>query len=293
MKNYINKEIEIFNLINNSTGFYIRLVDKEYADNFINKGEIYLNSLCRFNEIERNEGNKTIGDIEEGTITTNNQNLIRDNIVIALKKGNNSKYNILNLKDFDSENNLINFSANANILCLTKISVYDLMNKKNRQNFFNELKKEFNNDKNHYKKLFWITDIHEFIKRIKRAAKKISNCKVFASDVIYTNNKWKMFSYMIKNNVNSNLALTFIKSSKFKNQREFRVALPSNKPLSEDSKSFVNFGNIDNTLKKFKNRPVSFNIGKLTDIVDQFESIDDFESFVNSHIKISKKADTL
>ncbi|TPR21468.1 hypothetical protein DY102_07190 [Apilactobacillus timberlakei] len=246
---------------------FIKFVDEKYYQNFINKGELFFGNLSLYRNIEENNGNRGIGDRDEGNLNFTKGEL--KNYGIVLQVGDQ----YITYKDIHANKNDLatTISPQAAIFCCTILSAkHNLINSKRRNRFINNIKDSLLSDNNYNKKVVLIPDFNGFINKFNVAAKKYK-MKTMSGPVIYDNNHYEASSRLVNKlqakgkNLDLTHSLIYVKREEFKHQQEFRMTIDT-----PDNNSFKLY------------------LGPLKNDTITFDSIEECLNSINIETKIEK-----
>ncbi|MBW1606094.1 hypothetical protein [Lactobacillus sp. Sy-1] len=263
-------------MVSNKSNWLLKLVDEKHYNDFIEKGEIFFGDVKRYQDIEREELNKGIGDKNDSHVSFSKQDLLDINISLAVKYGDKD-ITLLNddIAELDGES--LGYTPNASIFCSIKILLSDLLEKKkfksdiNQSNLF---------DDNYRKKVVLITDKNELLRRIEKSAYEKGDLDY--NDVTYKKDlqnylRPKLIKSFADNKLLSkfNKEVVFSKDLYFSNQRETRFAI-----FRKNVKNKVIFNVVDDNMVDVSTNQnyedIKIYVGNISDITVTFDSIDSF-----------------
>lgn len=216
-----------FPILSRRTFLFVKFESFKYVDSFVHSGVIHFGSTRYYRNVERKKGNVGIGDKYDGLYTYSREEL--NNMIMDID-GYKLKMNL-------QEGVLgFNFSFNQYIFCLSNINVFkNFSNDSKKNRLEKELYDSLFSDSRYPKKIVVIINPSEFFSKLTRAlilmgydSSDIIRGPVIYSD--YRNDVAHILSHRYDHyptNRGPLYWINFVKNTKFRNEREFRVTIPS------------------------------------------------------------------
>lgn len=203
----------------------VKFEDPKYLSNFVNKGEIHFGSTKQYREIEEEEGNRWIGDKNDGNLIYPNSELPHLHSFITV---NNQQFS-LNPKDITG----FSSALDENIFCMTKISINDdLKSDESRNKFIWEMEHTLLADSQYPKKIVFLEKWSNFLDALGQSLYVLGYSKesVVLSNIVYSDQRYEIANELSRRDGHKHgpsFWINFVKEIRFSSERELRLIIPS------------------------------------------------------------------